>query len=113
MELNERTILITGGGTGIGRALAEALHDSGNTVIIAGRRQSVLDEVAAARPGIETAALDISDSASITSAIEQVVAEHPDLDILINNAGVSAADDPSAPLDDAEANRMIETNLLG
>ena len=113
MKLQGNTILITGGGTGIGRALAEALHDSGNTVIIAGRRQSALDKVAAARPDIDTAALDISDPASITAAVESVVARHPALNVVINNAGISATDDPSAPLDDTQAANLIETNLLG
>jgi uncharacterized oxidoreductase len=113
MELQGHTILITGGGTGIGRALAEALHDAGNTVIIAGRRQAVLDDVVAGRPGIDTVVLDISDPASISASIERVVARHPALDVVINNAGVSATDDPSAPLDDAEITFMVETNLLG
>jgi uncharacterized oxidoreductase len=113
MELNGNTILITGGGTGIGRALAEALHDAGNTVIIAGRRQNVLDEVARSRPDIDTVVLDLSDPASIRASVEGVVAKHPTLNVVINNAGVSGTDDPATTLDDAQAERLIETNLLG
>jgi uncharacterized oxidoreductase len=113
MELHGNTILITGGGTGIGRALAEALHDAGNTVIIAGRRQSVLDEAASSRPEIDTVVLDIADPASIKASIADVVQRHPKLNVVINNAGVSGTDDPSTTLDDTQAERLIETNLLG
>lgn len=113
MKLNGSTILITGGGTGIGRALALALHDRGNTVIIAGRRQSALDEVAQQRPGIDKVVLDISDPASIRSAVDAVLQHHPSLNTLINNAGVSSTDDPSVPLNDAQTMQVIDTNLLG
>jgi uncharacterized oxidoreductase len=113
MELHGNTIFITGGGTGIGRALAEALHDADNTVIIAGRRQSVLDEVASSRPNIDTVELDISDPVSITASIADVVKRHPALNVVINNAGVSGTDDSSTTLDDTQAVRLVETNLLG
>ncbi len=113
MKLSGTTVLVTGGGTGIGRALAEGLHDRGNTVIIAGRRKGVLDEVARARPGIDTVTLDIADPASIVSSIDEVIRRHPGLNAVINNAGISAMDDPSAPLDDAQTAGLIETNLLG
>jgi hypothetical protein len=89
------------------------VHDPGNMVVIAGRRQSVLDEVASSRPAIDTVVLDIADPASIKASIADVVRRHPALNVLINNAGTSGTDDPSTPLDDAQAERLVQTNLLG
>ena len=77
MNLCGRTVLVTGGGTGIGRGLAEALHGLGNTVIVAGRRVDHLKAVAAASPGIRTMALDITDPSSIARVAHDVVERHP------------------------------------
>lgn len=113
MQITGNTILITGGGSGIGRALAEAFHARGNRVIIAGRRQAVLDEVARANPGIATAVLDARDAGAIARFAAQVAHDHPALNVLINNAGIMQAEDWRAErvdLDTAEA--TIATNLL-
>ena len=95
MNLTGNTIFITGGGSGIGRGLAEELHRRGNKVIISGRRKSHLDSVAEANPGIEAIELDIADPDSIKAVAKKLTAEHPDLNVLINNAGIMEPD----PLD--------------
>jgi uncharacterized oxidoreductase len=112
MEMTKNTILITGGGTGIGRALAEAFHAHGNKVIIAGRRKAVLDEVTAANKGMASHVLDIENADAIKSFAKDVKAHHPHLNVVIHNAGIMRAEMvKDAKLDDAEA--TIATNLLG
>ncbi|WP_207485184.1 SDR family oxidoreductase [Arenibaculum pallidiluteum] len=114
MNITGNTVLITGGGTGIGRGLAEALHAAGNTVIVAGRRNGPLEAVAAANPGMHLALLDIDDAAAISDFAARVVAEHPGLNVLVNNAGIMRFEhvltDPEAL---ATAEATITTNLLG
>ena len=112
MNITGNTILITGGGSGIGRALAEAFHAEGNKVIIAGRRKDVLEATVAANPGMESALLDIDSSAAIRSFAEGIKRDWPGLNVVIHNAGIMRAEAVrEARLDDAEA--MITTNLLG
>lgn len=113
MRLTQRTVLVTGGGTGIGRGLAEALHDLGNTVIVAGRRAHHLEDVASASPGIRTMALDITDPSSIARVARNVLQNHPELDVLINNAGVMLDTDLTRPVADDDLARTVATNLLG
>ena len=120
LNLTGRTVLVTGGGSGIGRGLAEALYSLGNTVIVAGRRRQHLEDVAAAHPdvaaahpGIRTMALDITDPGSIARVVSSVVQSHPDLDVLINNAGVMLDTDLTRPVADDDLERTVATNLLG
>lgn len=114
MKITGNTIAITGGGSGIGRGLAESFHNKGNQVVIAGRRQQVLDEVTAANPGMKSILLDINDRDSIHSFSKQVAQDYPGLNVLINNAGIMKAEEIKSPpdyLEDAEA--IVTTNLLG
>jgi uncharacterized oxidoreductase len=114
MHITGNTILITGGGSGIGRGLAEAFHKLGNQVIIAGRRKPMLDETTAANPGMKSAVLNIEDAASIREFAAQMATEFPSLNVLINNAGIMRPEEilnQQANLEDAEA--IITTNLLG
>ena len=113
MKLTGNTILITGGGSGIGRGLAEALHQRKNQVIIAGRRKEVLSEVAKANPGMALVELNIEDPASIAAVAKKLIAEHPKLNVLINNAGVMQSDNVSGPVDDKLIASTITTNLIG
>ena len=113
MNLTGNTIFITGGGSGIGRGLAEELHKRGNKVIISGRRKSHLDSVTKANPGIEAVELDIADPDSIKSVTKKLTSEHPDLNVLINNAGIMEPDQAAGIIDDKLLVWTIMTNLLG
>jgi uncharacterized oxidoreductase len=118
MQTTGNTILITGGGSGIGRALAESFQALGNKVIIAGRRQSVLDETTSANPGMASITLNIEDPADIKRVAARLAADHPALNAVIHNAGImrpenllASGPDQDKALADAEAH--ITTNLLG
>lgn len=112
MEMTGNTILITGGGSGIGRGLAEAFHGLGNQVIIAGRRRQALDETTSANPGMRSAVLDVESAGAIESFAAQLLKDHPALNAVIHNAGIMRLEDvKSGRVADAEA--IVTTNLLG
>jgi uncharacterized oxidoreductase len=114
MNATGNTILITGGGSGIGRSLAEAFHKLGNQVVIAGRRRSALDETTAANPGMKAAVLDIEDPAGIREFAAEMTRDFPALNIVVHNAGIMRTENLlSQPADLADAEAMIATNLLG
>jgi uncharacterized oxidoreductase len=113
MKLKGNTIFITGGGSGIGRGLAEALNKLGNRVIVAGRRRGHLDAVVSANPGMAAIELDIADPASIDRAAKKLIAEHPDVNVLINNAGIMQPDQAAGKIDDALLLATVNTNLIG
>ncbi|MEH3110893.1 MAG: SDR family oxidoreductase [Agrobacterium cavarae] len=113
MKMTGNTVLITGGGSGIGRALAEAFHALGNKVIISGRRQSALDEVTSANPGMVSVVLDATKAENIRTFAETLTRDHPDLNVVINNAGIMRNEDITAAPDYLEiAEETIATNLL-
>jgi uncharacterized oxidoreductase len=114
MNISGNTILIPGSTSGIGLALALELQASGNTVIVGGRRAQLLSQIAAGHPGIDTVQIDTTDAASIASAAKEVLAKHPDLNVLITMAGIMRIEDwrqPESFLASAES--VITTNVLG
>lgn len=115
MRMDSNTILITGGGAGIGKGLAEAFHKLGNQVIIAGRNEARLKGVCTGNPGMAYFVLDVADGASITSAASRITHDFPKLNVVINNAGVQMGHDFSADAvpDDEQVESEIAINLLG
>ena len=114
MKLTGNTILITGGGSGIGRGLATEFHKLGNQVIIVGRRKKALDETTAVNPGMKWITLDIQNGASIRLFAAQIAKDYPALNVLVNNAGIMRVENLRAQqseLGDAES--IVATNLLG
>jgi uncharacterized oxidoreductase len=112
MQMTGNTVLITGGGTGIGRGLAERLHRLGNQVVIAGRRREPLQEVATANPGVQILSLDQADPADIRRFATELTDHYPDLNVVINNAGIQRVEDltTSGP---GTAEQTVTINLLG
>ena len=113
MKTTGNTILVTGGGSGIGLALARRWHDAGNNVIITGRNTAKLDAAIAGRPNMAAVSLDVTDADAIAAFAKEIVAKHPGLNVLVNNAGIMSAEDASAKRDLTEAEATVVTNILG
>ena len=113
MKMSGNTLLMTGGGSGIGAALAQRFHDLGNTVIITGRRRDALERTLAGRERMHALPLDINHRESIAACVKQALDINPSLNVLINNAGIMRFEalDHFRDLSDAEA--TIQTNMLG
>jgi short-subunit dehydrogenase involved in D-alanine esterification of teichoic acids len=114
MDITGNTVFIPGATSGIGLALALALRERGNTVIVGGRRTELLERIAAEHPGVETVRIDTADADSIKDAAKDVLARFPELNVLITMAGVMRVEDwhrPETFLESAE--NIVTTNLLG
>ena len=108
-----RIAVVTGGGSGIGAAAARELADDGWTVVIAGRRREALEAVAAAGTGLDVVAADVTDETSVRNLFDRTVARHGRVDLLFNNAGISA---PSVEIDELALDawdRVVAVNLTG
>jgi len=113
MKPSGNTILIAGSTQGIGLGLALRFHKAGNKVIIAGRRKASLQQIITDHPGIEAIELDVADPASISRASELVAARYPDLNVVINNAGIMLREDAMNPESLKVAEETVAINLLG
>lgn len=114
MKMTGNTLLVTGGTSGIGRALAEAFHDLGNHVIVTGRRQALLDEIVTARPCMAAIPLDLDDPDSLFRLGGELRQRFPGLNMLVANAGISRTEDMTQDhWDAAGAEAIVETNILG
>jgi uncharacterized oxidoreductase len=113
VKLTGNTIFVTGGGSGIGRALAEALHKLGNQVIISGRRAGALKATTDANPGMQSVELDVTSVESIRAVAAKLITEHPKLNVLVNCAGIMKPDGVHGEVDDALVASIVTTNLLG
>lgn len=114
MDITGNTVFIPGATSGIGLALAVALNERGNTVVVGGRRTELLERIAAEHPGIDTVRIDTADADSIRTASAEVLERHPELNVLVAMAGIMRVEDwrtPAGFLASAEA--TVTTNLLG
>ena len=106
MEITGRTVLVVGGTSGIGRGLAQRFADAGSTVVVGGRDPAPQD-------GLETVRIDVTDPASVVRARDEVLAAHPDLDVVVTMSGVMLVEDLRDPAHISSAETTIAVNLLG
>ncbi len=111
-RLDGRTAIVTGGGTGIGRAIARAFADAGAHVVVVGRSLETVDPVAAEIGGTAIRC-DVTKLAEVEAAFEQVRSQRGGIDILVNNAGQSGPIAPIADVDLAAWRECVEVNLFG
>lgn len=114
MKLTGNTVLIVGGTSGIGKELSRSLHALGNRVIVAGRRQELLDQLTADHPGMSGIPVDVNDTVSLANFTFEVRTRFPEVNVLFANAGISRSEDmTSKDWNTTDAEHIIETNILG
>lgn len=113
MKTTGNTMLVTGGGSGIGREIARRFHDLGNRVIVAGRTAATLEETIAGRPDMHALTFDASDAASIAAFAREALSRFPDINVLVNNAGIMRSEDLTRADAGQVAEQTFVTNVLG
>ena len=106
MQITHRTVLVVGGTSGIGRGLAQRFADAGSVVVVGGRNPAPQEE-------FETVRIDVTDPESVLRARDEVLAAHPDLDVVVTMSGVMRIEDLRDPAHIAAAETTVATNLLG
>jgi NAD(P)-dependent dehydrogenase (short-subunit alcohol dehydrogenase family) len=113
----KRVVWVTGGGSGIGEAGAEALAADGWTVVVSGRRKDALDAVVAKIAGrggkAEAIPVDVSKAADVNKAAEQILAKHGRIDLLVNSAGINVPKRSWADMELDGWNKLVDINLNG
>jgi len=112
MNITSNTIFIPGATSGIGLALALRFQAAGNTVVIGGRRADLLEQLATEH-GFSTVTIDTTDAASVLAARDEVLAAHPDLNVLVAMAGIMAVEDVHTADFLSTAERIVDTNING
>jgi uncharacterized oxidoreductase len=115
MQISGNTVFITGATSGIGQGLAEALYERGNRVIVSGRREERLQEICRKYPGMRSYALDVRDRGAIAAVAARTIADVPEINWVINNAGVqkTVTSAGGGALDEEALTDETDTNLLG
>ena len=112
MKITGNTILITGATSGIGLGFAEEFFMLGNTVIICGRREDRLSAIAKKHPGMITRVCDVSDTRQREELANWVIKNFPEVNVLVNNAGIQLATDLTQPINMERLHAEINTNLV-
>jgi uncharacterized oxidoreductase len=112
MQITGNTVLITGGTSGIGLAFAEKLLALGNQIIICGRREDRLKQINDKYPSIITRKCDITDNVQRTELCNWTLRNFPEMNVLINNAGIQFLADLTKPVNLDRINSEVETNLI-
>ena len=116
MDLAGKVAIVTGGGSGVGTAIAGQLAAAGAKIVIVGRRAEQLDaarEAIGAGEAVQARSADVADRAQVRALVEEVVAEHGGVDILVNNAGVNIPARQLAQLADEDWDQLLQVNTTG